>query len=71
MGVATGVGAAAFQAVLLAHSCAPVGSTTTRFPSSRKMSFAVDADEVPSVAADHREAWLVRPLIQDFLADLA
>ena len=28
-------------------------------------------DELPSVAADDREPRLVRPLIQDFLADLA
>src|SRR5262249_48359884 len=31
----------------------------------------VDTNEVPTIAADHREARLVRPLIQDFLADLA
>ena len=32
---------------------------------------AVDADEVPAVATDHRDARPVRPLIQDFYADLA
>jgi hypothetical protein len=31
----------------------------------------VDTNEVPTIAADHRKARLVRPLIQDFLADLA
>jgi hypothetical protein len=31
----------------------------------------MDTNEVPTIAADDREPRLVRPLIQDFLADLA